>query len=111
MPEFAIRAMALAAARRPRGGQRVALRVAEAVARLRANDTVLTRLHLDGEHVWARCRGAVLRGRTVRTCGGVGYEVGRGGCLACGRGGGEGVGRVLTCGRCGWAWGAFGGRK
>ena len=46
------------------------MRVQEAVVRLRANDTVLTQLHLDGEHVWARCRGAVLRGRTVRTYGG-----------------------------------------
>ena len=29
--------------------------------------------------------------------------MGRGGCLACGRGGWEGVGRVLTCVWCGWA--------
>ena len=45
-----------------------ATKISEALA----VNTVLTRLCFYRECVWAQCRGAGVRGRTVRACGGVG---------------------------------------
>ena len=45
---------------------------ATSISEALAVNTVLTQLRFNGEYVWAQCRGAGVRGRTVRACGGVG---------------------------------------